>query len=126
MNATSDKPDTRCCVCGSADVTYRNYRDQPFCDPCAEGVPAVLRTLPSVGEIAHDALDSLIEDFRSPAFRVEFFASLIAVVPCTRARLPFLPSFLVALAAGKAARWAYESVEEIRAKLGGSDAAGDV
>lgn len=26
-----------CCVCGSAKVVYRNYRDQPFCGPCADG-----------------------------------------------------------------------------------------
>lgn len=29
-----------CCVCGSPDVTYRNYRDQPFCAACADsGTP---------------------------------------------------------------------------------------
>jgi hypothetical protein len=27
----------RCCVCGSADVGYHNYREQPFCWPCADG-----------------------------------------------------------------------------------------
>lgn len=27
----------RCCMCGSADVRYRNYREQPFCWPCADG-----------------------------------------------------------------------------------------
>jgi hypothetical protein len=26
-----------CCVCGSADVAYHNYRNQPFCWPCADG-----------------------------------------------------------------------------------------
>lgn len=25
-----------CCVCGCPDVTYRNYREQPFCCRCAE------------------------------------------------------------------------------------------
>jgi hypothetical protein len=25
-----------CCVCGSPDVVYRNYLDQPFCRPCAD------------------------------------------------------------------------------------------
>lgn len=29
-------PDS-CCACGSPDVRYRNYRDQPFCTPCADG-----------------------------------------------------------------------------------------
>ncbi|WP_405769241.1 hypothetical protein OG539_32685 [Actinacidiphila glaucinigra] len=24
-----------CCVCGSGDVAYRNYRDMPFCQACA-------------------------------------------------------------------------------------------
>jgi hypothetical protein len=27
----------RCCVCSSAEVGYHNYRDQPFCWPCADG-----------------------------------------------------------------------------------------
>jgi hypothetical protein len=26
----------RCCVCGSSAVVYRNYREQPFCWPCAD------------------------------------------------------------------------------------------
>ncbi|MEU0102208.1 hypothetical protein [Streptomyces sp. NPDC006267] len=29
-----------CCVCGHGPVTYRNYREQPFCAPCADGQPA--------------------------------------------------------------------------------------
>jgi hypothetical protein len=29
----------RCCVCGSSDVGYHNYRDQAFCWPCADGRP---------------------------------------------------------------------------------------
>lgn len=37
-------PVERCCVCGSAEVGYHNYRDQPFCWPCADGEPAVIRT----------------------------------------------------------------------------------
>lgn len=27
----------RCVECGSSAVTYRNYREQPFCGPCANG-----------------------------------------------------------------------------------------
>jgi hypothetical protein len=27
----------RCCVCGSPDIGYRNYREKPFCWPCADG-----------------------------------------------------------------------------------------
>lgn len=27
----------RCCACGSAAVVYHNYREQPFCQPCADG-----------------------------------------------------------------------------------------
>ncbi|MCX5407479.1 hypothetical protein OHA37_26900 [Streptomyces sp. NBC_00335] len=30
-----------CCVCGGGPVTYRNYREQPFCQPCADGQPRV-------------------------------------------------------------------------------------
>jgi hypothetical protein len=26
-----------CCACGSTAVAYRNYREQPFCAPCADG-----------------------------------------------------------------------------------------
>lgn len=26
-----------CCICGSPGVTYRNYLEQPFCGPCANG-----------------------------------------------------------------------------------------
>lgn len=32
-------PRPACCVCGSTEVTYRNYRDLPFCGPCANGEP---------------------------------------------------------------------------------------
>lgn len=28
-----------CCVCGSPQVGYHNYRNQPFCWPCADGEP---------------------------------------------------------------------------------------
>jgi hypothetical protein len=28
-----------CCCCGSPDVGYHNFRDQPFCWPCADGTP---------------------------------------------------------------------------------------
>lgn len=28
-----------CCVCGFPRVDYRNYRDDPFCGPCANGDP---------------------------------------------------------------------------------------
>lgn len=30
----------RCVQCGSPDVRYRNYREQPFCWPCANGEQA--------------------------------------------------------------------------------------
>jgi hypothetical protein len=29
--------DAVCCVCGSGEVAYHNYRQQPFCWPCADG-----------------------------------------------------------------------------------------
>ncbi|MER7726410.1 hypothetical protein [Streptomyces sp. NPDC096323] len=35
-----------CCVCGRGPVTYRNYREQPFCAPCADGQPAPTTTTP--------------------------------------------------------------------------------
>lgn len=28
-----------CCVCGSKDVVYWNYQEQPFCCPCAACCP---------------------------------------------------------------------------------------
>lgn len=35
---TGEPPRPRpCCCCGSAEVVYRNYREQPFCGPCADG-----------------------------------------------------------------------------------------
>jgi hypothetical protein len=30
-------PAETCCVCGSGEVTYHNYRERPFCRPCANG-----------------------------------------------------------------------------------------
>jgi hypothetical protein len=36
----SVKQASTCCRCGSAEVVYRNYRDQPFCCPCAECCPS--------------------------------------------------------------------------------------
>ena len=35
----AETPAEACCVCGGTEVTYRNYRDQPFCGPCANGEP---------------------------------------------------------------------------------------
>lgn len=28
-----------CCICGSTEVVYRNYRDKPFCCSCAKCCP---------------------------------------------------------------------------------------
>ena len=36
-----------CCVCGDPRVVYHNYRDQPFCAPCADGEPS--RSAPPAG-----------------------------------------------------------------------------
>ncbi len=33
--AEAAEPDS-CCVCGGGPVVYRNFRDQPFCWPCAD------------------------------------------------------------------------------------------
>jgi hypothetical protein len=30
------KPTEACCVCGGGSVVYRNYKEQPFCWPCAD------------------------------------------------------------------------------------------
>jgi hypothetical protein len=30
----------KCCVCGSRTVVYHNYREQPFCAPCADPASA--------------------------------------------------------------------------------------
>lgn len=38
-----------CCVCGGAPVVYRNYKEQPFCGPCANcecGQDVCVRTRP--------------------------------------------------------------------------------
>ncbi|MFC1410470.1 hypothetical protein ACEZCY_14520 [Streptacidiphilus sp. N1-12] len=50
----------RCCMCGSADVRYRNYREQPFCWPCADGTSpqgqaAVAASLAEPNPVAHAA-----------------------------------------------------------------------
>lgn len=69
--------------------------------------------------IARETLDAAIENFRNPAYRVELAAAVITVclLARSRARLTSVPAMLVSFAAGKAARWAYESVEDIRAKV---------
>lgn len=49
-----------CCVCGGGPVTYRNYREQPFCQPCANGVQHVCKPgasvyyCPTAGEVESD------------------------------------------------------------------------
>lgn len=57
---TQPSPADQCCVCGSPDVTYRNYREQPFCWPCADCQctlnPCVRQTL--YGPEAQPAPDS--------------------------------------------------------------------
>lgn len=37
MTGTSAPAAEVCCVCGSPDVSYHNYLEQPFCWPCANG-----------------------------------------------------------------------------------------
>jgi hypothetical protein len=32
-------PGARCCECESTRVAYRNYKEQPFCWPCADAQP---------------------------------------------------------------------------------------
>lgn len=34
--AASSNAVDNCCVCGGSPVVYRNYREQPFCWPCAD------------------------------------------------------------------------------------------
>jgi hypothetical protein len=36
---TVTEPQAVCCVCGSPDTPYENYRGQLFCWPCADGKP---------------------------------------------------------------------------------------
>jgi hypothetical protein len=86
-------------------------RVQP--DELAEDLAKLRSVAPA--DVAHGVIDGMIDNFSDPAYRVEFFAALITVVPCARMRLRFLPTMLVALAAGKAAAWAYTLAEEIRA-----------
>ena len=69
--------------------------------------------------IAHGVVDAVIENFRDPAYRVEFAAGVItaSLLASSRRRLTFLPALLISATAGKAARWAYESIEDMRAKI---------
>lgn len=73
--------------------------------------------LPSPREVAHGVLDAMIENFRDPKYRVQFVTGVLATIPCTRARLPFLPAFVISMALAYTAGWAYESVEEIKSRL---------
>jgi hypothetical protein len=66
----------------------------------------------TIGGIVHGVVDGMIDNFRASAYRVEFTAAVVTTVACARSRLPFLPSLLIAVAGGKAARWAYESASE--------------
>jgi hypothetical protein len=76
--------------------------------------------MPSPCDMVRTVVDAAIENFRDPAYRVEFTAGVIAaaLLASSRRRLTFLPSLLIAAATGKAARWAYVSVEDIRASRG--------
>jgi hypothetical protein len=38
LDGTGTQPET-CCICGGGPVVYHNYREQPFCCPCAECCP---------------------------------------------------------------------------------------
>lgn len=67
----------RCCVCGSPEVAYRNYREQPFCWPCADGTaqpaqdgktpPAAEREQPAEPQLV-SVIDALATDIVN-AFR---------------------------------------------------------
>ena len=37
QSVLDDLAPEHCCVCGKAEVGYHNYRDLPFCIPCANG-----------------------------------------------------------------------------------------
>jgi hypothetical protein len=37
IKALREMTEEVCCACGSPDVVYHNYREQPFCSPCADG-----------------------------------------------------------------------------------------
>ncbi|WP_329126160.1 hypothetical protein [Streptomyces sp. NBC_01353] len=74
---TQPTPAEKCCECGSADVRYHNYRDQPFCWPCADGrgpnapKPAEPGRRHTVDTITPDELDALVAE------RDELLAELI-------------------------------------------------
>ncbi len=38
----------RCCVCGSDETPYENYKGQLFCWPCADGEPHTFKQVPNV------------------------------------------------------------------------------
>ncbi|MFE0699143.1 hypothetical protein [Streptomyces sp. NPDC058872] len=78
LHQPAAQPAEQCCVCGSPDVTYHNYREQPFCWPCANcqcGLnPCVRETLykptqqaerHTVDTITSDALDALYEQLEA-------------------------------------------------------------
>lgn len=54
--APDPQPREVCCVCGCPDVTYHNYREQPFCADCANG----LRTHPDPEAVP--VLDTLVTE----------------------------------------------------------------
>lgn len=37
QSVLDDLAPEHCCVCGSPDVGYHNYKEQAFCIPCANG-----------------------------------------------------------------------------------------
>lgn len=79
-----------CCVCGGGPVTYRNYRDLPFCWPCADcqcaqnpcvrtgandpavsAEPAEQPGRHTVDTITSDALDQLYATIRRLNYRAQ-------------------------------------------------------
>lgn len=85
----------RCCVCNSTQVTYRNYLEQAFCGPCADGEPAASQLRVQPARIApppkvHDAaghlpgiafnLNQRYDDI-DPAAAQKLHMSVRAIVP---------------------------------------------
>ncbi|MFD9443365.1 hypothetical protein [Streptomyces sp. NPDC060001] len=48
----------KCCVCGSGSVTYHNYREHPFCGPCADPISATEANMSTLVAIFAEVLSA--------------------------------------------------------------------
>lgn len=67
--------------------------------------------------IASELAASLVDDMSQPAARAGFTASLLTSVLCSRARLGFVPSVVIAVMVGVSVEHLYGMAEDIHGKL---------